>query len=155
MVHLPMTRNQVAENIQTEMMNRVLITKKKAEEEVKNIDQEARRRATETTDSMVLTIKTMRIERDHLKEERTKHEEILKNSLRSKMITLKKRHQDMNVTLTQTMKERTILQQKAEEQDNKLEEKRKRHMFELNKMRRSEMKLEDDLRLQNLQDEGK
>ena len=155
MIHLPMTKNQVAERVKHEMERRVLQTRTQIEEEVKYIDNEAKRRATETTTSMIGTINVMRQEKMKLKEERTKHEELLKSTLKNTMLKLKFKHTQLNHTLIKRMKERHELQRRMEEENNKLEEKRKQHMSELNKMRRSEMKLEDDLRLQNLEDEEK
>ena len=155
MVQLPPTRNEVAERIQHDMEVRVTATRRAAEEAVKRMDKEARERAALTTHDMVLAIHQLRQEKSQLMVERKQHEELLKHNIRSKIHTMQTKQETMNATLVKVMKERVHLQRHAEEEDTKLEEKRKHHMNQLNKMRRSEMKLEDDLRLQNLQDEEK
>ena len=155
MVKLLPTRNEVAERVQREMEARVMATRQAAEEAVKIMDKEARRRARLTSEEMLNTIHDLRIEKAKLIQERKSHEELLKSSIHDSLQSMQQKHHKMNATLVKVMAERTKLQEQAEEEDNKLEEKRKQHMNYMNKMRRSEMKLEDDLRLQNLEDEEK
>lgn len=155
LVHLPPSRNEVADRLRKDMIARVHATQASMEEEVKSLDRAAKDRAEQTTEDMMSSIKQLRKERAKLEEERVKHEKLLRDGLQEALDKLRAKYTNLNATLRRTMEERTDTQRKQEEQDTKLEEKRKVHMQRMNKMRQEEMKLEDALRLQNLQDEEK
>eukprot|EP00946_MAST-07B_sp_MAST-7B-sp1_P001985 g1985.t1 len=155
LIHLPPSRNEVADRLRKDMIARVRATQASMEQEVKRLDHAAKDRAEQTTEEMMRSIKQLREERAKLEEERVKHEEFLRKGLKETLDKLKIKHTNLNKTLHRTMEERRETQEKQEEQDAKLEEKRKKHMQRMNKMRQEEMKLEDALRLQNLQDEEK
>merc|ERR1711871_1483868 len=151
--HLPPSRNELAERKRAEMMKRVSSVQKKLEEDVKSMTEESQKRAELTTSDMVKAMKELRAKRDALKEETAKYKKHVEESIKQHKNKLRKERLDFNSSLTEVMKKREELLKKQEEEDQKLEEARKKHMRSLEKMRQDELKLEDDLRLRDAKTE--
>eukprot|EP00943_MAST-04B_sp_MAST-4B-sp1_P003890 g3890.t1 len=147
--HLPPSRNELAERKRAEMRKRLHKVQLELEKKIEALTEESRKRAEQTTSDMKETLSKLHTRRIKLNEQTIKYRKWLKEKVEMDKLSMHNKKVKFNITLHEIMKQREELFKKQEEEDHKLEEKKKQHMRNLEKMRQDEEKLEDDMRLQD------
>jgi hypothetical protein len=149
LAHLPPSRNELADRRRAEMQKRLHKMQLELEKKIEALTEESRKRAEQTTADMKDTLSKLHTRRIKLNEQTIKYRKWLKDKVAMDKEMLYNKKIKFNSTLHQIMRQREELFKKQEEEDHKLEEKKKAHMRNLEKMRQEEQKLEDDMRLQD------